>query len=81
MIGCPGTQKRELGGSKFFTSSHLYVSVLGIPRKALNFPAKKIDLGFIGSRGKVLLIGFHRLPYSISLMIASWQQPEKKRDR
>merc|ERR1719222_441637 len=32
---------RELEGSKFFTSSNLYISVLGGPRKALISPAKK----------------------------------------
>ena len=69
---------RELEGSKFFTSSNLYISVLGGPRKALISPAKKEDLGFIGSRGRVLLKGFHRLPYSISLRKASWQQPGRR---
>merc|ERR1719174_3572677 len=68
--------KRELEGSKFFTSSNLYISVLGGPRKALTSPAKKMDLGFTGSRGRVLLKGFHRLPYSILRRKAFWQQPE-----
>ena len=77
LIGRPGTKKQEAGEFKVYHKLQPLRSSSRGPRQASNYPVKKCDLGFIGSRGRELLKDFHRHPYSISLMIASWRRPER----
>lgn len=75
LIGRPGTKKKEAGEFKVRHKLQPLRSSSRGPRQASNYPVRKCDLGFIGSRGRELLKDFHRHPYSISLMIASWRRP------